>query len=141
MLIALVLVCGLLAGAAVAAVVLRRSRERTREQLAALSAEVLGRTAATLAQRVDDTRRSEEERADGKMARHTEEIKGVMGPVAEKLTRMEGEIGRLERERREAQGQLAEMIRTLGEGVGTLRQEAGNLANALKRPVDQGRVG
>ncbi len=141
MLIALVLICGLLAGAALAVLVLRRSREQMREQLTALSAEVLAKTGETLAQRVDDTRRAEEERADGKMARHTEEIKGVMTPVAEKLTRMEGEIGRLERERREAQGQLAEMIRALGEGVGTLREEAGNLATALKRPSTRGAWG
>ena len=75
------------------------------------------------------------------MARRTEEIKGVVRPVAEKLTRMESEIGRLERERREAQGELAQMIRMLGEGVGTLREEAGNLATALKRPSTRGAWG
>jgi DNA recombination protein RmuC len=62
-------------------------------------------------------------------------------PVQEKLGRMEGEIGRLERERREAQGELAQMLRELGEGVGTLRQEAGNLVTALKRPSTRGSWG
>jgi DNA recombination protein RmuC len=64
-----------------------------------------------------------------------------MRPVAEKLGRMESEISRLERERRQAQGELAEMIRALGEGVGGLRQETGNLVSALKRPSTRGSWG
>jgi DNA recombination protein RmuC len=54
---------------------------------------------------------------------------------------MESEIGRLERERRQAQGELAQMVRQLGEGVGTLRQETGNLVTALKRPTTRGSWG
>jgi DNA recombination protein RmuC len=61
--------------------------------------------------------------------------------VEQKLGRMESEIGRLERERREAQGELAQMVRHLGEGVGTLRQETGNLVTALKRPATRGSWG
>src|SRR5208282_1530031 len=86
-------------------------------------------------------RRAEEERAAGELARRTEQIKGVVTPVQERLTRMESEIGRLERERRQAHGELAEMVRHLGEGVGTLSQEAGNLATALKRPATRGSWG
>jgi len=141
MLTAFVLVCGLLAGAALAAFVLRRSREQTRAELSSLSAEVLSRTGDSLAGRMADVRRAEEERAAGEMARRTEEIKGVVGPVAERLVRMEGEIGRLERERVKAQGELAQMVRQLGEGVGTLREEAANLASALRRPATRGAWG
>src|SRR6266581_7621349 len=90
---------------------------------------------------LNGARRPEEERSAGEMAKRAEEIKGLVGPVQEKLTRMESEIGRLERERREAQGELAQMIRHLGEGVGTLREEAGNLASALKRPATRGAWG
>jgi DNA recombination protein RmuC len=75
------------------------------------------------------------------MARRAEEIKGLVGPVQEKLGRMEGEIGRLERERREAQGELSQMVRALGDGVGSLRQETGNLVSALKRPSTRGSWG
>ena len=134
-------VSGLVVGLVCAAVALRRGRRDAHEQLAALTNEVLARTGDSLAQRVSDARRADEERAAGEMARRTEEIKGVVRPVAEKLTRMESEIGRLERERREAQGELAQMIRHLGEGVGTLREEAGNLASALKRPTTRGAWG
>ena len=75
------------------------------------------------------------------MARRAEEIKGLVAPVQEKLGRMESEIGRLERERRQAQGELAQMVRQLNDGVGTLRQETGNLVSALKRPTTRGSWG
>ena len=75
------------------------------------------------------------------MARRAEQIKGVVGPVQEQLVRMQSEIARLERERRQAQGELAQMVRQLGEGVGTLRRETGNLVTALKRPSTRGSWG
>ncbi|HEV7163284.1 MAG TPA: DNA recombination protein RmuC [Solirubrobacteraceae bacterium] len=137
----LLLVFGVLLGGACAAVLNKRSREHMRDELKAISVDVLAQTGESLAQRVAESRRAEEERASGEMARRAEEIKGVVGPVAEKLGRMESEIGRLERERRQAQGELAQMVRQLGDGVGTLRQEAGNLVSALKRPSTRGAWG
>ncbi len=137
----LLVVIGALVGAACAALLLRRSRERMREELKAISVDVLAQTGESLAQRVAESRRAEEERAEGEMSRRAEEIKGVVRPVQERLGRMQDEIGRLERERRQAQGELAQMIRHLGEGVGTLRQETGNLVSALKRPTTRGSWG
>src|SRR5271154_382030 len=137
----LLLIVGVLLGAACAAALMRRDRARTREQLTAISVDVLAQTGESLAQRVAEARHAEEERASGEMARRAEEIKGIVRPVQEKLGRMESEIGRLERERRQAQGELAQMIRHLGEGVGTLRQETGNLVSALKRPSTRGSWG
>ena len=135
------LILGVLVGAACAAVLTRRSGERMREELKAISVDVLAQTGESLAQRVAEARRAEEERATSEMSRRAEEIKGIVTPVREKLGRMEDEIGRLERERRQAQGELAQMIRQLGEGVGTLRQETGNLVSALKRPTTRGSWG
>src|ERR1700694_939313 len=135
------LIFGVLAGGALAAAFLRRARERMSEELKAISLEVLARTGDSLAQRVGESRRAEEERATGEMARRAEEIKGLVTPVQEKLGRMESEIGRLERERRQAQGELAQMVRQLGDGVASLRQETGNLVSALKRPSTRGSWG
>ncbi len=137
----LLLLGGLTVGAVAAALFARGARERLRDELKAVSLDVLGQTGDALAQRVAEARRAEEERAAGEMARRTEQIKGLVAPVAEKLGRMESEIGRLERERREQQGELAQMLRTLGEGVGTLRQETGSLVSALKRPSTRGSWG
>ncbi len=150
------LAIGALAGAAVAVALARSGRERLREQLDAISldnrermrdemksisADVLKQTGDSLAGRLADQRRAEEERAAGEMAKRAEELKGLVGPVNEKLGRVEQEIGRLERERKQAQGELANMVRQLHEGVGGLRQETGNLVSALKRPSTRGSWG
>jgi DNA recombination protein RmuC len=150
------LVVGALAGAAVAAALARSGSERIREQLdsistdnrermrdemKSISADVLKQTGDSLAQRLADQRRAEEERGAAEMAKRAEELKGLVGPVNEKLGRVEHEIGRLERERKQAQGELATMVRQLHEGVGGLRQETGNLVSALKRPNTRGSWG
>jgi DNA recombination protein RmuC len=137
----LLLFLGLLLGALGAALVLRASRASTRDALTAISSDVLAQTGDALAQRLADQRQIEQERASGEMARRAEEFRGLVQPVQEKLGRMEGEIGRLERERRQAHGELAQMVRMLGDGVGTLRQETGNLVSALKRPSTRGSWG
>jgi DNA recombination protein RmuC len=138
---ALLLIVAAALGGACVAVYLRRERERMREAMKAISLDVLAQTGDSLAQRLADARRAEEERAAGEMARRSEEIKGLVGPVQERLGHMQSEIGRLERERRQAQGELAQMVRQLGDGVGTLRQETGNLVSALKRPSTRGSWG
>ena len=137
----LLLVLGVLLGAACALALARPNRARMRDELKAISVDVLAQTGDSLAHRLADQRRAEEERASGEMARRAEEIKGLVQPVQEKLGRMESEIGRLERERRQAQGELAQMVRQLGDGVGTLRAETGNLVTALKRPATRGSWG
>jgi len=147
----LILLIGLVLGAGVVFALERRGsraheaqereHEHLRDEIKALSLDVLQRTGDSLAQRLTDARRAEEERASGEMARRAEEIKGLVQPVQERLGRMESEIGRFERERRQAQGELAEMVRQLHEGVGTLRQETGNLVSALKRPTTRGSWG
>src|SRR5271157_5066232 len=139
----LLLIVGVLLGGAcaVAFVRVKPDRERMRDELKAISVDVLAQTGDSLARRLADQRRAEEERAAGEMARRAEEIKGLMTPVQEKLGRMESEIGRLERERRQAQGELAQMVRQLNDGVGTLRAETGNLVSALKRPSTRGSWG
>jgi DNA recombination protein RmuC len=135
------LMIGIVLGVACAVALLRGNRGRMRDELKSISVDVLRETGDSLAQRLEQARRVEEERATGEMARRAEEIKGLVGPVQEKLGRMEGEIGRLERERRQAQGELAQMVRQLGDGVGSLRQETGNLVSALKRPSTRGSWG
>jgi DNA recombination protein RmuC len=145
-------VLALLLGAACAAALLRRrerdrsvellqDRQRLRDELKSISVDVLAQTGDSLARRLEEGRHAEQERAAGEMASRAEEIKGLMRPVQDKLGRMESEIGRLERERRHAQGELAQMLRQLGDGVGTLRAETGNLVSALKRPSTRGSWG
>jgi DNA recombination protein RmuC len=138
----LLLILGILLGGACAAAALARpNRRRMHDEMKAISADVLEQTGDSLARRLEEQRRAEQERASGELATRTAEFKGLVQPVQEKLGRMEGEIARLERERRQAHGELAQMVRMLGDGVGTLRQETGNLVSALKRPSTRGSWG
>ncbi len=132
---------GLILGAAGAAAVIRPNRERLRDELKSISADVLTQTGDSLAQRLADQRSAEEERGYSEMATRTAEIKRLVEPVQEKLGKVESELSRLERERRDSQVQLAEMVRTLTQGTDTLRKETGNLVSALKRPSTRGSWG
>src|SRR5438128_1182215 len=115
--------------------------QRLRDELKAISLDVLAQTGELLARRLEEQTRAQQERGAGELAKRSEEIKGLVRPVEEKLGRMENEIGRLERERRQAQGELAQMLRNLGDGLGTLRTETGNLVTALRRPSTRGSWG
>jgi DNA recombination protein RmuC len=149
----ILLIVGLALGAAGAVLLGRRSarareeerradeHRRLRDELKAISLDVLAQTGDSLAQRMAETRRAEEERAHGEMARRAEEIKGLVAPVHEKLGKVESELARLERERRDSQVRLAEMVRTLSAGTDMLRRETGELVSALKRPETRGSWG
>ncbi len=149
----LLLIVGLLLGAVCAVALGRRGgqardeaelvheRERLRDELKAISLDVLQQTGDSLAQRMVEARRADEERATGEMTRRAEALKGLVQPVHEKLGKVESELSRLERERRDSQVQLAEMVRALSSGIDTLRRETGELVSALKRPETRGSWG
>jgi DNA recombination protein RmuC len=137
----LLLIIGIILGALAAMLLARPGRRRLNEEIRAISLQAIAEARTAFAQSVADSRGADQERASGEMALRTEEFKGLVGPVQEKLGRMESEIARLERERRQAQGELAQMVRQLGDGVGTLRRETGNLVSALKRPSTRGSWG
>jgi DNA recombination protein RmuC len=137
----LLILCVVFGALACGALLMPLNRRRMRDEMKAISVDVLSQTGDSLAQRLADQRRAEQDRASGEMAMRAEQFKGLVAPVQEKLGRMESEIGRLERERRQAHGELAQMVRMLGDGVGTLRQETGNLVTALKRPSTRGSWG
>jgi DNA recombination protein RmuC len=137
----LLLIIGIILGALAAVLLARPGRQRLNEEIRSISLQAIAEARTAFAQSVADSRGADQERASGEMALRTEEFKGLVGPVQEKLGRMESEIARLERERREAQGELAQMVRQLGDGVGTLRRETGNLVSALKRPSTRGSWG
>jgi DNA recombination protein RmuC len=141
----LLLLIGILAGGllgcAGALALARANREQLRDAMKSISSDVLAQTGDSLAQRLADQRHAEEQRTSGEMATRAEELKRLVGPVHEKLTKVESELGRLERERRDSQVQLAEMVRALSAGTDTLRRETGELVSALKRPETRGSWG
>jgi DNA recombination protein RmuC len=112
-----------------------------RDELKAISVDVLAQAGESLTQRMTEARHAEQERASGEMAMRAEEIKGLVAPVHEKLGKVESELARLERERRDSQVKLSEMVKALSAGTDTLRRETGELVSALKRPETRGSWG
>ena len=121
----------------------RRNRERLRDELKAISVDVLAQTGDSLAQRLAEQRRAEEERAAGEMARRTEEIKGVVGPVAgEARHGWRARSGASSASAGEAQGELgADGPPARTRAWARCAQETGNLVSALKRPATRGSWG
>jgi DNA recombination protein RmuC len=119
----------------------RGDREQLRDEMKAISADVLRQTGATMTREIAAQRSADHERAAGEIARRTEEIKRVVEPLGQKLGQVETKVEQLERERRESEGRLGEALRSLHEGVGSLAAQASNLTSALKRPSTRGSWG
>ena len=119
----------------------RGSREQLRDEMKAVSADVLKATGEALTREISAQRRLDQSRAEGELAIRTEEIKRVVGPIGEKLEKVEGKVEQLEKLRTESEGRLGEQLRALHDGVGALAKQAGNLTAALKRPSTRGSWG
>ena len=139
----LLLILGLLLGGACvfAFVRVNPNRERMRDELKAISLDVLAQTGDSLAQRLADQRRAEEERAAGEMARRAEEIKGLVGRSRRSSAGWRARSGAWSASAGRPRASSRRWSRQLGDGVGTLRQETGNLVSALKRPTTRGAWG
>ena len=120
---------------------IRGSREQLRDEMKAVSADVLKATSQALTREISTQRRLDQSRAEGELAVRTEEIKRVLEPIGDKLEKVEGKVEQLEKLRTESEGRLGEQLRALHDGVGALAKQAGNLTAALKRPSTRGSWG
>jgi DNA recombination protein RmuC len=120
---------------------LEANRAQLRDEMKAISADVLRETGQSLGREIAQQRNADAERAAGEMEKRAVELRNLMEPMREKLVKVEGELEKIERERRESQGQLGEMFRQVGDGLAALRLETGSLVGALKRPSARGSWG
>jgi DNA recombination protein RmuC len=120
---------------------LEASRVALRDEMKAISTDVLRETSATLGREIATQRSADAERAANEMAKRALELRSLVEPMREKLVKVESELEKLERERRETRGELGEMFRQMGEGLVALRRETGSLVGALKRPQSRGAWG
>ena len=120
---------------------LEASRKQLRDEMKGISADVLERTAATLAREVAAVRaggrRAQRRRDDGAgggaaRARRADAREARAGRAADRAARP--------RAARVA-GADGEMLRAIGDGLTGLRAETGNLVGALKRPATRGAWG
>jgi DNA recombination protein RmuC len=117
------------------------NREQLRDELKAISTDVLKETGDSLAQRLAESRLAEEQRAASEMNKRSAEIKQVVAPIAEHLQRVQTQVQTLERDRKETHGTVRQLFETITQEVGKLRMETGTLVSALKRPQVRGSWG
>ena len=79
--------------------------------------------------------------ADAQLEARRLAIEGLVGPVRESLSKVDGQIHELEKERGQAYGRLMEQVNALRMSHDRLQTETGNLARALRSPSARGRWG
>jgi DNA recombination protein RmuC len=162
----LMLIIGLLAGAAASIVVLwpqlirarsdlLHERERAEERLAtvndaqerlsasfkALSAEALRSSMSQLSELTRVQLRAAQAEAKGDLDQRREAVEKLVTPLKEQLGRVDEKLLALDQERRESRGRLESQLRTLADTGERLRTETGALVTALRKPNARGQWG
>jgi DNA recombination protein RmuC len=160
------LILGLIGGGAVAALVLwprlvraqadlRHERAQAEERLAtvrdaqqqmsasfkALSAEALQSNMAQLTELALAQLRTTQAEAKGDLDQRRQAVEQLVAPLKDQLTRVDGQLLKLDQERRESRGRLEAQLRTLADTGEKLRTETGALVTALRKPNARGQWG
>jgi DNA recombination protein RmuC len=163
---ALWLVIGLLAGAAMVALLLvpriararadlDHERELGRERVQsvtdaqdrlsasfkALSAEALQSNMAQLTELARAQLKTTQAEAKGDLDKRQHAVEQLVAPLKEQLGRVDSQLLKLDQERRESRGRLEAQLRTLSETGEKLRTETGALVTALRKPNTRGQWG
>jgi DNA recombination protein RmuC len=99
-----------------------------------LAADALRTTSDDFIKRADEKFRAERETAGKDFEARQKSIDELVKPARESLTKLDGELRRIENDRRESQGNLKSQLESLG-------AQTGRLVDALKTPVVRGRWG
>jgi DNA recombination protein RmuC len=162
----LLLIIGLLAGAAAAALALwprlirarsdlQHERVLSQERLAtvsdaqdrlsasfkALSSEALQSQMAQLSELSRAQLRAVQAEAKGDLDQRKHAVEQLISPLKEQLGRVDAQLLRLDQERRESRGRLEAQLRTLADTNDKLRTETGALVTALRKPNARGQWG
>ena len=162
----LLLIIGLLAGAAAAALALwprlirarsdlQHERALAQERLAtvsdaqerlsasfkALSSEALQSQMAQLSELARAQLRAVQAEAKGDLDQRKNAVEQLISPLKEQLGRVDAQLLRLDQERRESRGRLEAQLRTLADTNDKLRTETGALVTALRKPNARGQWG
>ena len=162
----LLLIIGLLAGAAAAALALwprliraradlQHERALSQERLAtvndaqerlsasfkALSSEALQSQMAQLSELSRAQLRAVQAEAKGDLDQRKQAVEQLISPLKEQLGRVDAQLLRLDQERRESRGRLEAQLRSLADTNDKLRTETGALVTALRKPNARGQWG
>ena len=162
----LLLIIGVLAGAAAAALALwprliraradlQHERALSQERLAtvndaqerlsasfkALSSEALQSQMAQLSELSRAQLRAVQAEAKGDLDQRKQAVEQLISPLKEQLGRVDAQLLRLDQERRESRGRLEAQLRSLADTNDKLRTETGALVTALRKPNARGQWG
>src|SRR4051812_32354854 len=117
------------------------NREQFRQEMQAISTEVLQGATQQMTALAAEARKADREGAAGELRLRAAEIKDVVAPIAEHLKQVRTQVEHLERDRRSTQASIRQMFETTASELGKLRMETGTLVSALKRPQVRGSWG
>ena len=124
---------------------LARREAELKDSFQALSAEALSRNNEAFLQlaeaRLDKVTAAMSTRADGDATQRQQAIEALLGPVAQSLHRLDGQLRTVEKEREAAYGALREQVGAMHRTSEQLQSETRQLVNALRAPQVRGRWG
>ncbi len=119
----------------------QRSGDGLKETFAALSAEALRHNNQQFVQLAEATLKQATTEADGDLARRQQAIDALVLPLRESLTKVEGQLKTVERERIDSYRSLVEQVGTMRQTSEQLKIETAQLVTALRAPQVRGRWG
>lgn len=120
---------------------LERAQDNLATAFRALSAEALQRNNAVFLDLARTSLERFQEGARGDLEQRRQAIDELVRPLQESLSRVDGQIHQLEKERAAAHGSLIEQLKGLGAGQAQLTRETAKLVGALRSPAARGRWG
>ncbi len=122
-------------------VMLQRTIDSLKETFTALSAEALRDNNVQFVQLAQAHLKQASTEASGDLARRQQAIDALVSPLRESLSKVEGQLQSVERERIGAYRSLTEQVGTMRQTSEQLRLETAQLVTALRAPQVRGRWG
>src|SRR5579884_2178721 len=122
-------------------VFVRDAQERLSESFKAMSADAVQASLAQLTRIARAELEAAQARAQGELDKRHQAVEQLVSPIKEQLSKVDGQLVRLDQERRESRGWLQAQLRTLTETGERLRTETGALVTALRKPNARGQWG
>lgn len=120
---------------------LQRTVDSLKETFGALSAEALRHNNVQFVQLAEAHLRQATTEASGDLARRQQAIDALVSPLRESLSKVEGQLQSVERERIGAYQSLIEQVGTMRQSSEQLKVETAQLVTALRAPQVRGRWG
>jgi DNA recombination protein RmuC len=121
--------------------ILQEARDRLSDVFQALADEALKSNNQAFLDLANQALEKTRAAAAGDLEQRKEEIKGLVNPLAEALTRYEQGLAAIEGSRQEAYGDLKGLLNTIKQTQENLQRETSNLVTALRRPQVRSRWG